>query len=114
MGKTPAYQSSYVCKITTFSGLVSMLLACCVTWLTPPQGLLDAFAFAFAYMAIFIFSTCSMELINEWLWRQEYWLPPGITWTDLEQMEGSPFPRDLLISLPLALCFIGLRKVFER
>ncbi|XP_060725333.1 ceramide synthase 2 isoform X1 [Tachysurus vachellii] len=56
----------------------------------------------------------SMELINEWLWRQEYWLPPGITWKDLEQMEGSPFPRDLLISLPLALGFIGLRKVFER
>ncbi|MCI4390897.1 hypothetical protein PGIGA_G00128210, partial [Pangasianodon gigas] len=56
----------------------------------------------------------SMELIDEWLWRQEYWLPPGITWKDLEQMEGSPFPRDLLISLPLALGFIGLRKVFER
>ncbi|XP_034170805.2 ceramide synthase 2 [Pangasianodon hypophthalmus] len=55
-----------------------------------------------------------MELIDEWLWRQEYWLPPGITWKDLEQMEGSPFPRDLLISLPLALGFIGLRKVFER
>ncbi|TSP09091.1 Ceramide synthase 2 [Bagarius yarrelli] len=51
-----------------------------------------------------------MELINEWLWRQEYWLPPGITWKDLEQMEGSPFPRDLLVSLPLALGFIGLRK----
>ncbi|KAK3513269.1 hypothetical protein QTP70_009689 [Hemibagrus guttatus] len=55
-----------------------------------------------------------MELINEWLWRQEYWLPPGITWKDLEQIEGSPYPRDLLISLPLALGFIGLRKVFER
>ncbi|XP_046732216.1 ceramide synthase 2 isoform X3 [Silurus meridionalis] len=55
-----------------------------------------------------------MELIDEWLWRQEYWLPPGITWRDLEKMEGSPFPRDLLISLPLALSFIGLRKIFER
>ncbi|XP_062843664.1 ceramide synthase 2 [Trichomycterus rosablanca] len=55
-----------------------------------------------------------MELFDKWLWRQEFWLPPGITWKDLEQTEGSPLPRDLLISLPLALGFIGLRKIFER
>ncbi|KAI4879341.1 hypothetical protein NFI96_015711 [Prochilodus magdalenae] len=55
-----------------------------------------------------------MELLNEWLWRQEYWLPPGITWRDMAQMEDSPLPRDLFISLPLALGFIALRCAFER
>ncbi|XP_072525265.1 ceramide synthase 2 [Salminus brasiliensis] len=58
--------------------------------------------------------TCSMELFDQWLWRQEYWLPPGITWREMAQMEDSPLPRDLLISLPLALGFIALRCTFER
>ncbi|XP_076134863.1 ceramide synthase 4a isoform X3 [Alosa pseudoharengus] len=59
-------------------------------------------------------------LLNQWLWQQEYWLPPGITWKDMrmeERMEkGSryPRPRDLLLTLPLALGFIALRYVFER
>ncbi|XP_030631081.1 ceramide synthase 2 [Chanos chanos] len=57
-----------------------------------------------------------MEVLDEWLWRQEYWLPPGITWEDMQQMEGSacPLPRDLFLSLPLALGFIVLRYIFER
>ncbi|XP_051552947.1 ceramide synthase 2-like [Myxocyprinus asiaticus] len=57
-----------------------------------------------------------MEWINDWLWKQEYWLPPGISWEDMEKMEGfhQPLPRDLLISLPLALGFIMLRYAFER
>lgn len=64
---------------------------------------------------------CRMEgLLNQWLWQQEYWLPPGITWKDMrmeERMEkGSryPLPRDLFLTLPLALGFIALRYVFER
>ncbi|XP_066508375.1 ceramide synthase 2-like isoform X1 [Hoplias malabaricus] len=56
----------------------------------------------------------SMELFDEWLWRQEYWLPPGITWIEMAQMEDSPLPRHLLISLPLAFGFIALRWAFER
>lgn len=55
-----------------------------------------------------------MEIFDQWLWRQEYWLPPGITWREMDQMEGSPLPRDLLISLPLALGFVTLRRAFER
>ncbi|KTF90863.1 hypothetical protein cypCar_00039909 [Cyprinus carpio] len=53
-----------------------------------------------------------MEQLSQWLWKQEYWLPPGIRWEDMEKMEGSrrPLPRDLL----LALGFIMLRYAFER
>uniref|UniRef100_A0A7N8WSI1 Ceramide synthase 2-like n=1 Tax=Mastacembelus armatus TaxID=205130 RepID=A0A7N8WSI1_9TELE len=46
----------------------------------------------------------------------DYWLPPGVTWRDMEQLEGSdrPQPLDLLVALPLALGFVTLRYVFER
>ncbi|XP_041695609.1 ceramide synthase 2 isoform X2 [Coregonus clupeaformis] len=54
-------------------------------------------------------------LLDQWLWKEEYWLPPGVTWKDIE-MEGDryPLPRDLFYTLPLALGFIVLRYVFER
>ncbi len=57
-----------------------------------------------------------MEQLSRWLWKQEYWLPPGVRWADMEKMEGSrrPLPRDLLLALPLALGFIVLRYAFER
>uniref|UniRef100_A0A3B3X651 TLC domain-containing protein n=1 Tax=Poecilia mexicana TaxID=48701 RepID=A0A3B3X651_9TELE len=56
-----------------------------------------------------------MDLLPD-LWRQEYWLPPGVTWRDLEQLPDSerPHPKDLLIALPLALGFVAVRCVFER
>ncbi|XP_015236364.1 PREDICTED: ceramide synthase 2-like [Cyprinodon variegatus] len=56
-----------------------------------------------------------MDLLPD-LWRQEYWLPPGVTWKDLEQLPASerPDPKDLLIALPLALGFVAVRCVFER
>lgn len=56
-------------------------------------------------------------LLNEWLWREEFWLPPGISWKDthLHEDQGHfPLPRDLLYTLPLAFAFIALRYVFER
>ncbi|XP_059197948.1 ceramide synthase 4a [Centropristis striata] len=56
-------------------------------------------------------------LLNEWLWQEEYWLPPGMHWKDFEEKEdgGSfPRPRDLIYTLPLAFAFIVLRYVFER
>lgn len=50
------------------------------------------------------------------VWRQDYWLPPGVTWADMEQLADAdrPLPQDLLIAVPLALGFVGLRCVFER
>uniref|UniRef100_A0A8C9V0T9 Ceramide synthase 4a n=1 Tax=Scleropages formosus TaxID=113540 RepID=A0A8C9V0T9_SCLFO len=54
--------------------------------------------------------------LDHWFWQQEYWLPPGITWKDTEMKRGlqNPAPRDLLLSLPLALGFMVLRYSFER
>nr|XP_020468745.1 ceramide synthase 2-like isoform X2 [Monopterus albus] len=56
-------------------------------------------------------------LLNEWLWQDEYWLPPGVHWQDLKMKEGGgrfPLPRDLIYTLPIAFAFIALRYVFER
>ncbi|KAM9719554.1 ceramide synthase 2-like isoform 1-T2 [Menidia menidia] len=56
-----------------------------------------------------------MDLLPD-VWRQDYWLPPGVTWRDMDKLADSdrPRPRDLLIALPLALGFIAVRYVFER
>lgn len=50
------------------------------------------------------------------VWRQELWLPPGVTWEDMDRLatSGRPRPQDLLLTLPLAFGFIALRYVFER
>ncbi|XP_074524964.1 ceramide synthase 2-like [Halichoeres trimaculatus] len=56
-------------------------------------------------------------LINDWLWQEEYWFPPGFGWRDIEMKENEgryPLPRDLIYTLPLAFAFIALRYVFER
>lgn len=62
--------------------------------------------------------SCRMEaLLNEWLWQEKYWLPPGMRWRDIEVTEDEghfPLPRDLIYTLPLAFAFIALRYVFER
>ncbi|TSK53726.1 Ceramide synthase 4 [Bagarius yarrelli] len=57
------------------------------------------------------------KLLNQWLWSEEFWLPPNITWHDIESTTGGshqPLPRDLLLALPLALGFIAVRFGFER
>ncbi|XP_061775770.1 ceramide synthase 2-like isoform X2 [Nerophis ophidion] len=50
------------------------------------------------------------------VWKEDYWLPPGVTWQDMDQLPDSerPLPADLLMVLPLALGFVLLRYVFER
>lgn len=57
-------------------------------------------------------------MLNQWLWPQEFWLPPTITWQDIDEgaTGGSrhPLPHHLLVSLPLALGFIAVRFAFER
>uniref|UniRef100_A0A3Q2ZN89 Ceramide synthase 4a n=1 Tax=Hippocampus comes TaxID=109280 RepID=A0A3Q2ZN89_HIPCM len=54
-------------------------------------------------------------LLNEWLWQDRYWLPPGIHWQDMDMSDGHyPLPRDLVYTLPVAFAFIALRYVFER
>ncbi|XP_061540338.1 ceramide synthase 4a [Phycodurus eques] len=54
-------------------------------------------------------------LLNQWLWQDRYWLPPGMHWQDMETSEGHyPLPRDLIFTLPVAFAFIAFRYVFER
>ncbi|XP_064424672.1 ceramide synthase 2 [Latimeria chalumnae] len=55
-------------------------------------------------------------MLDAWLWRQEYWLPPGITWEDMRESESIqyPQPRDLLLTIPCALIFTAIRYLFER
>nr|XP_040039695.1 ceramide synthase 2-like isoform X1 [Gasterosteus aculeatus aculeatus] len=56
-------------------------------------------------------------LLNEWLWQEESWLPPGVTWQDIKMKEDEgrfPLPRDLVYTVPLAFAFIALRFIFER
>lgn len=56
-------------------------------------------------------------VLNEWLWQEKFWLPPGTSWQDLEMKEDEgrfPLPRDLIYTLLLAFAFIALRYVFER
>ncbi|KFV62359.1 Ceramide synthase 4 [Dryobates pubescens] len=54
--------------------------------------------------------------LYHWLWQHEFWLPPGITWEDMQESEDIqyPQPRDLLLSIPFALLLVGVRRAFER
>lgn len=56
------------------------------------------------------------SVLHKWLWHHEYWLPPGITWDDLESSEHAlyPQPRDLVIAIPYAVVFVILRFLYER
>ncbi|XP_032093031.1 ceramide synthase 4-like [Thamnophis elegans] len=57
-----------------------------------------------------------MAQLTQWLWRQEYWLPSGFTWEDMQKTEDIryPHPRHLLLCFPIALLLVALRFFFER
>uniref|UniRef100_A0A2D4HG52 Homeobox domain-containing protein n=1 Tax=Micrurus lemniscatus lemniscatus TaxID=129467 RepID=A0A2D4HG52_MICLE len=57
-----------------------------------------------------------MAQLMQWFWRHEYWLPPGITWEDMQETEDIryPQPHHLLFCLPITLLLIALRFFFER
>ncbi|XP_075632511.1 ceramide synthase 4 isoform X7 [Balearica regulorum gibbericeps] len=61
-------------------------------------------------------STGMARSLYEWLWQHEFWLPPGITWEDMQESEDVryPQPRDLLLSIPFALILVVIRYAFER
>uniref|UniRef100_A0A8C6U7G1 Ceramide synthase 4a n=1 Tax=Neogobius melanostomus TaxID=47308 RepID=A0A8C6U7G1_9GOBI len=55
-------------------------------------------------------------VLNEWIWRHDLWLPPGIHWEDIQvdpEQGHVPRPRDLTYTVPLAFAFIACRYVFE-
>ncbi|KAM3855507.1 ceramide synthase 4-like [Vipera latastei] len=57
-----------------------------------------------------------MAQLAQWLWKQEHWLPPGVTWEDLQDTEEVryPQPHHLLLCVPLTLVLTALRFFFER
>ncbi|XP_039220332.1 ceramide synthase 4-like [Crotalus tigris] len=57
-----------------------------------------------------------MAQLMQWLWRQEYWLPPGITWEDMQETEDIHYPQPyhLLLCLPIMLLLVALRFFFKR
>jgi hypothetical protein len=49
-------------------------------------------------------------------WNPDVWLPPNVTWADLEPNDKIAYAnyRHLVIPLPLALVLLALRFVLER
>ncbi|XP_060543098.1 ceramide synthase 2-like isoform X2 [Pantherophis guttatus] len=57
-----------------------------------------------------------MAQLIQWLWKQEYWLPPGFTWEDMQETEDIRYPQPchLLLCLPITLLLVTLQFFFER
>ncbi|KAM9099720.1 ceramide synthase 4-like [Sarcophilus harrisii] len=54
--------------------------------------------------------------LYESFWKDEYWLPSGYTWADLEDSDGItyPHPKDLLAVIPTTFVLLVIRYVSER
>lgn len=52
----------------------------------------------------------------DWFWMDDFWLPPNVTWKDLEPQAGVKYAdfEDLLYPVPTAFVLILLRYVVER
>ncbi|XP_062315069.1 ceramide synthase 5-like [Osmerus eperlanus] len=58
-----------------------------------------------------------MTSMSAWIWSESFWLPPNVTWADLEHPPpGEEFPRagHILTALPLAIGVLAVRVIFER
>ena len=56
-----------------------------------------------------------LQGLREWFWQDWLWFPEGMGWADLESRDGQVFSKsgDLWMSLPIALCFLVIRQIFE-
>ncbi|XP_068188732.1 ceramide synthase 2a isoform X2 [Antennarius striatus] len=61
-------------------------------------------------------SSSMLSRLNEMIWADWLWFPEGHTWADLEDGDGKVYPKpfDLWATIPIALCFLVVRQVFER
>ena len=57
------------------------------------------------------------RVVLDWFWNEKFWLPPNVTWRDLDRSDGTiylPDASDLLLPLPIALFLCLVRFVWER
>uniref|UniRef100_A0A3P8SJI6 Ceramide synthase 2a n=1 Tax=Amphiprion percula TaxID=161767 RepID=A0A3P8SJI6_AMPPE len=54
--------------------------------------------------------------LREQIWADWIWFPEGHGWDDLKDHDGKVFPKtqDLWATIPIALCFLVIRQIFER
>ncbi|XP_062342868.1 ceramide synthase 2a [Osmerus eperlanus] len=57
-----------------------------------------------------------LSWLSELVWQDSLWFPAGMGWKDLQDRDGEVYAkgRDLWVILPIALCFLVIRQVFER
>ncbi|XP_036371662.1 ceramide synthase 2-like [Megalops cyprinoides] len=54
--------------------------------------------------------------LSNWFWQERLWFPEGLGWADLQDRDGRVYAKasDLWVTVPLALCFLIVRQIFER
>uniref|UniRef100_A0A3B4V6W1 Ceramide synthase 2a n=1 Tax=Seriola dumerili TaxID=41447 RepID=A0A3B4V6W1_SERDU len=57
-----------------------------------------------------------LSRLSELIWADWIWFPEGHGWADLTDHDGKVYPktRDLWATVPIALCFLVIRQIFER
>ncbi|GAA6227262.1 ceramide synthase 2-like [Lates japonicus] len=57
-----------------------------------------------------------MSRMSELIWADWIWFPEGHGWADLKDHDDKVFPKtwDLWATIPIALCFLVIRQIFER
>lgn len=52
----------------------------------------------------------------DWFWNEDIWLPPNVSWTDLQSSEKVQYSNfgDLFYPIPAALVIILLRSTLEK
>ncbi|KAG7457851.1 hypothetical protein MATL_G00231640 [Megalops atlanticus] len=54
--------------------------------------------------------------LSDCFWQERLWFPEGLGWADLQDRDGRVYAKasDLWVTIPLALCFLIVRWIFER
>uniref|UniRef100_A0A8D2ZL69 Ceramide synthase 2a n=1 Tax=Scophthalmus maximus TaxID=52904 RepID=A0A8D2ZL69_SCOMX len=57
-----------------------------------------------------------MSRLSELIWADWIWFPEGHGWADLKDHDDKVFPKmqDLWATVPIAVCFLILRQIFEK
>lgn len=68
------------------------------------------------HISLSVLSVRMLSWLSEQLWADWIWFPEGHGWADLKDHDGKVFPKpkDLWATIPMALCFLVIRQIFER